>query len=524
MSRNQASEIPTRKIRAMKISGLLAHHARYAPRHTALVFEEQRLTFSDLDARVNQLANAMLDAGIGKGDRAVTVLPNCMELLEIYWACAKTGIVVVPLSPLLLPTGLGSLLGDAEPKIVFVSKTTLPLFHAATSIASNPPLCVLTDGEAGDGFGYADFVEGKAQASPSADVQPDDVYNIMYTSGTTGLPKGIIHTQRIRAHYGTLFANAWRLKSESVVLHTGAIIFNGAFVTLMPCLMQGATYVLHRQFDPVALIETVARERVTHTMLVPSQIIAVLNAPNFDPAKLASLEVLLSLGAPLAVVCKDALENFLPGRFHELYGLTEGFVTILDRHDALRKRGSVGVPPPFFDMRIMTENGCEAAPGEVGEIVGQGPILMPGYFRRADLTSEALQDGWLYTGDLGYVDEEGYLYLVDRKKDMIDSGGVKVYPRDVEEVIAANPAVLEAVVFGIPDPQWGETPVAAVILKTSEDMDPETLRTWINERVGARYQKVSRVLIVDSFPRNAAGKILKRELREPFWEGHVTSI
>lgn len=508
----------------MKICGLLAHHARYAPGHTSVVFEGRRLTYAELDARVNRLANAMLDAGLGKGDRVVTVLPNCMELLEVYWACAKTGIVVVPLSPLLLPAGLASLLGDAEPRIVFACQATLPLFQVATAIFPGSALCVLTDGDAGDRCGYTAFVAGKAHSSPPADIQPDDVYNIMYTSGTTGLPKGIIHTQRIRAHYATLFANAWRLSPESVVLHTGAIIFNGAFVTLMPCLMQGATYVLHRQFDPVSLIDTVARERVTHTMLVPSQIIAVLNAPNFDPAKLASLEVLLSLGAPLPVVCKDALESFLPGRFHELYGLTEGFVTILDRRDALRKRGSVGVPPPFFEMRIMTENGGEAAPRVVGEILGRGPILMPGYYRRPDLTSEALRDGWLYTGDLGYVDEDGYLYLVDRKKDMIDSGGVKVYPRDVEEVISAHSAVLEAVVFGIPDPKWGEAPIAAVTVKSGESIDPETLKAWINERVGARYQRVSRVMIVDSFPRNAAGKILKRELREPFWEGRSTRV
>ncbi|MCX7173064.1 MAG: AMP-binding protein [Proteobacteria bacterium] len=506
----------------MDIAGLLSQHAKYTPGNLALVFEHQRLTYAELEARVNRLAHAMLDAGIGKGDRAVTVLPNCMELLEVYWACAKTGIVVVPLSPLLLATGLASLLGDAEPRIVFACKATLPLLHATATLTSGSALCVLTDGAAEDG--YAEFVEGKSPSSPPADVLPDDVYNIMYTSGTTGMPKGIIHTQRIRAHYCTLFANAWRLKPESVVLHTGAIIFNGAFVTLMPCLMQGATYVLHRQFDPVALIETVARERVTHTMLVPSQIIAVLNAPNFDAAKLASLEVLLSLGAPLPVVYKDVLENCLPGRFHELYGLTEGFVTILDRRDAIRKRGSVGVPPPFFEMRIMAENGSEAATGEVGEIVGRGPILMPGYYRRPDLTSEALQDGWLYTGDLGHVDAEGYLYLVDRKKDMIDSGGVKVYPRDVEEVISAHPAVLEAVVFGIPDTKWGETPVAAVMLKTSAALDPETLKAWINERVGARYQKVSRVMIVDAFPRNAAGKILKRELRAPFWEGHAANV
>ena len=251
---------------------------------------------------------------------------------------------------------------------------------------------------------------------------------------------------------------------------------------------------------------------------VPSQIVALLNAPNFDPARLQSLEMLLSLGAPLSVAHKDILEAALPGRFYELYGLTEDFVTILDRDDAQRKRGTVGVPPPFFDMKIVREDGKTAAVGEIGEIVGRGPILMPGYYRRDDLTAEAIRDGWLYTGDLGFVDKDGYLSLVDRKKDMIDSGGVKVYPRDIEEIIVQHPAVLEAVVFGIPDEKWGETPAAVVTLKAGQHIDADALREWTNTRVGARYQRLSTLDFLDQFPRNAAGKILKRELREPYWE------
>jgi acyl-CoA synthetase (AMP-forming)/AMP-acid ligase II len=214
----------------------------------------------------------------------------------------------------------------------------------------------------------------------------------------------------------------------------------------------------------------------------------------------------------------------LPNRFYELYGLTEGFVTILDRADAQRKAGSVGVPPPFYALRIVGEDGHELSAGEVGEIVGRGPITMSGYYGRPDLTAQALRDGWLYTGDLGYVDEDGFLYLVDRIKDMIDSGGIKVYPKDVEEIAACHPAVRDVAVFGIPHDKWGETPVAAVVLRASASIGAEELKEWINARVAAKYQRVERVLVMDDFPRNAAGKTLKRELRAPYWEGRPQKI
>jgi acyl-CoA synthetase (AMP-forming)/AMP-acid ligase II len=242
----------------------------------------------------------------------------------------------------------------------------------------------------------------------------------------------------------------------------------------MPAMYLGATYVLQRQFDAKTFIRTVERERVTHVILVPSQIIALLNASDFSPKALESLEMVCSLGAPLHGEHKERLNRELPRRFYELYGLTEGFVTILDKNDYAAKPGSVGSPPPFFEMRILDDQGREVPVGQVGEIAGRGPILMAGYHKRPDLTTETVVDGWLRSGDLGYVDPDGFLYLVDRKKDMIISGGVNVYPKDIEEVAAKHHAVREAAVFGAPSEKWGETPVRSLL---SGPPPPESSRS-----------------------------------------------
>jgi long-chain acyl-CoA synthetase len=521
--------------RSLVMGSLPARHARYRPRHTAVIVGAQRagereirLTWREFDAYVNRWANALTALGVGRGDRVATVLANSLELLATYWACAKLGAAAVPLSPLLTATGLGSLLADAPPKVVLASSDQLAMLDHVRERIRPAPAWVLIDAAADDeAAGYRSFGTLSAEAStaaPGARVEAGDLLTLMYTSGTTGLPKGIQHTHFIRAMYATTMANAWRMAPESVVLHTGAIVFNGAMVTMFSCFMLGATYVLHRAFDAEAFIATVERERVTHTMLVPSQIIAILNAKGFDPARLASLQMVLSLGAPLLKEHKDRLNALLPRRFYELYGLTEGFVTILDRDDAERKVGSVGVPPPFYEMKIVADDGCEVPAGTVGEIVGRGPITMPGYYNRDEQTAQALRDGWLYSGDLGYVDEDGFLFLVDRKKDMIDTGGMKVYPKDLEEIAAHHPAILEVAVFGIPHDKWGETPCAAVVLREKGCASCDELKEWINARVAAKYQRLDRVIVMEEFPRNAAGKTLKRELRAPFWAGREAKI
>ena len=505
----------------MHIGSLLPRHARYRGEHNAFVMGEQRLNFRELNSRVNLVANALLLAGIRKGQKMATVLPNCEELMLLYWAAAKTGIVIVPASPLLQDSGLATLLNDSDTVIVFAHVSFIKMIE---NMQDNLPkikkerwILVGETNDSGVFTRWTDFISGiSSEEPPDANLVDDDVYNIMYSSGTTGAPKGIVHTHYVRANYCTQFASAWRMSPESVVLHAGAIVFNGAMLSLMPWMYLGATYILHQKFDPAEVLKTIDQEKVTHIVMVPSQIVALLNYPDFDPKRLSSLEMLQSVGAPLLLEYKQYLNESLPGIFYELYGVTEGFFSILDKVDAVRKIGSVGSVPAFIDLIILNENGEECKPNEVGEICGKSAMMMQGYYNSTFLTEKTIVNNWVHSGDLGYMDEDGYLFLVDRVKDMIISGGVNVFPKDIEEVIIKHPEVAEVAVFGSPDGRWGETPVAAVICHADYTVSAETLKVWTNQRVDAKFQKVKEVIILDSFPRNVAGKTLKREMREAY--------
>lgn len=504
----------------MNIGSLPALHARYRGDHLAVVFGDERLTYRTFNERINRLANAMLAAGVSKGTHIATILPNCIELLELYWAAAKIGAVVVPSSTLLQEAGLRTLLNNSDTEMVF---STPAFADTLSNVRTDVPKIrddrwVLVGDSVAAGFiRYQTFVSGASlDEPPDPGIKPGDPYNIVYSSGTTGEPKGIVHTHEVRAWYCSIFSSAWRMTPESIVMHAGSIVFNGSFLTLMPWMFVGCTYVLLPHFEANTVLDVIAQERITHTIMVPSQIISLMNAERFNPAELQSLEMIQTLGAPLHLEHKQRLIDALPGRFYELYGLTEGFMTILDKTDAAAKMASVGCPARFNECKIIDDDGNTLPPNTPGEICGRGPMMTPGYYKRPDLTEDAIRDGWLHTGDVGYLDEDGYLYLVDRKKEMIISGGVNVYPRDIEEIAVSHPDVIEAAVFGVPDDKWGETPVGAVVLIENTTSSPKDIQSWVNERVEAKFQRLNDLIVLDDFPRNVAGKTLKRDIKASY--------
>ncbi len=500
----------------LTIQHWLKRHATYRANHIAFICGDAKLTYSELHKEVTQLVNAFLANGITKGDKVATILSNSKEIYETYWACAAMGAVCVPVSPLMRGEGLKSLLKNSDTKLLI---TTLEYSESIPDdFKRDVNFCWVIDPTPSKDF--TSYHEKKAEFSETVitteELLGEDPYNIIYSSGTTGLPKGIVISHAVRALYGSLFSNAFRITPESVVLHSGGIIFNGAFLTLMPTMFLGCTYILHDHFDSEMVIETIQKEKVTHTILVPSQIISCLQNNNFNIQNLSSLEYVLSVGAPLLQEHKEEIEKRLSGIFYELYGLTEGFMTVLDKNDFSKKTGSVGFPPAFMEMKIVDAGDKELPIGHIGEIIGKGPLLMTEYYKKPEQTKEALKDGWLYTGDLGYVDEDGFLFLTGRKKDMIISGGVNVYPGDIEEIIIRHPAVKDVTVFGIPHKDWGETPIAAIVVQEKNIVSSLEIQKWINDNLEARFQKVSAVFFIDNLPRNVAGKILKRELRENY--------
>ena len=509
----------------VSLTDAIAGHARWSAAKTALVCGEQRLSWGELNREINRVANGLLHAGLRKGDKVGVLMANGIPMIEVMLGVLKAGGVVVPLSPLITGTSLALMLNDSNARFMFAES---PFAAGVSAIRRELSQLdrngFIVAGASASGWrSLALFKSGASDQEPSVRSALDDDFNIIYSSGTTGTPKGIVHTHYARMQFCHTLGIEMRFDASAIAILTTPLYANGTWMMLLPTLAVGGTVIVMPQFDPATFLRLVARERGTHSFMVPPQFAAILACPELAQTDTDSLRVLVSAGAPLTRALKQQLLARFGGTLMELYGLTEGVGTTLKAERVAAKLASVGTPVFGADIRILDDAGKQVNHGEPGEIVGYSSALMSGYHGQPDKTAEAMwrdEAGRLYlkTGDIGRLDEDGFLYILDRKKDMIISGGVNVFPSDIEEVLRGHPDVKDVTVIGIPDDKWGETPLALVVRQEGAAPPEDALKDWANERL-AKHQRVSAVEFRDTIPRvPPLGKVPKKDLRAPYWQ------
>jgi long-chain acyl-CoA synthetase len=501
------------------------HH--FATR-TAVVDGQARLTYAQLANRAHRLAAAMLGLGLAPGDRVAVVDKNSVRYLEIYFACAHAGLVIVPVNFRLAPGEVAQILTDAGARLVFMGSDFADLVEAAEADAGVDVIRVQTDGwPAPPVLRFEDIVDRAAPRTEPVETGPDDVMMIYYTSGTTGVPKGVCLTNA-SSHAGSLDGIiCLRVGPDDVWLHAAPLFHMATAMLIWPLAMVGGCQVV-THFDPPRTLELMARERITMSA-APMTLFAMLaDQYDLDRYDLGALRRLVYGGAPTPAGQVQYVQRAFGPKLSHVYAMTEcnGFATFLDAADHRfggtemeRKRtASAGLPAHFVDLKIVDDDDCELGPGKIGEIAVAGPKIMRGYWNRPEETARGLRNGWYYSGDIGYRDESGFVYIVDRKKDMIISGGENVYPIDVETVISKHDAVSEVAVIGIPHKKWGEAVVAIVVPRAGASVDADALITYCRNTL-AGYKVPKRVVFRDEpLPKTGPGKIAKRRLRAPYWE------
>jgi acyl-CoA synthetase (AMP-forming)/AMP-acid ligase II len=500
---------------------LIAQNGRWLADRPALIDGDIMLTWEEFATATARVANGLVMLGVRPRERVAVLMDSRVETVLTLFGIVRAGAVAVPLNVSVNDAAVASMCTDAGCVAVFASGSQCARIDALRSLgligARHFIGCDAPDG------GWCDFQAFIAEQNPTAptgSIAADDECNLIYSSGTTALPKGIIHTHACRMHWAYDAALALRYRSGCRTLLPLGLFSNISWVTMLSTILVGGTLVLLRAFGARETLTVIESERITHGAFVPVQIERLLALPERRAFCTQSLETLMCCGSPLRAEVKRGFAREFECQLIELYGLTEGLMTILEPEELERKIHSVGKPVLGADIRILGEDDREVAPGETGEIVGRGRLVMAGYQAREEANREttwvdSAGAQWLRTGDLGRLDEEGFLYVVDRKKDMIISGGQNIYPTDIEVVMREHPAVAEAAVIAVPSERWGETPLAVVVLHTGRAATQAELLAWTNARVG-KQQRISGVVWRESLPRNANGKILKRELRQEY--------
>ncbi|MEK7448490.1 MAG: AMP-binding protein, partial [Planctomycetota bacterium] len=491
----------------------------------ALEDASRKFTYSELNKRVNKLSHALLSLGLQKGDKISCLLENCLEIVELYLACAKTGIVLNPINFRLTAQEVTYIADNADSQAFFVHEEFIPLI---TPIKTNLPkiknyIVVGQDCHSD----YEKFLQPAGEAEPTCSVLPEDTWVLLYTSGTTGKPKGVVRSHESYLAFYLINAVDFGFTEQDICLnimplcHVNSTFFSFIFPYL------GGTVYIHpaRKFDPVEILEIIEREKITFISLIPTHYSLMLGVPPAQSKKydISSLKKLLCSSAPARGEIKKRIMEFFRGvQLYEGYGSTEaGIVTVLKPPEQLTKLGSIGRESCGTDyVKLLNENGQEVPVGTVGEIYSRSPMLFTEYYKLPEKTKSSFRGEWFSAGDLGKKDEDGYYYMVDRKDNMIITGGEHVYPSEVEEIVAKHPAVFDVAVIGVPDEKWCEAVKAVVIVKNGQTATAEEMIEFCRDKMtGYKKPKSIDFIQASEMPRTASGKILHRELRKRY-ESH----
>ncbi len=519
--------------RFSRMADMIRHHASERGDKVALIFEGRETRYRQLDDTASRIANAIIADGVQPQGRVAILAKNTDAFFELYYGACKAGAVLVPVNFRLAPPEVAFVVNDAQADLLFVGPDFYELVEGIrndlTTVKKIVALPDLDGNSHGVWTGYDDWHGAHDAADPRRDGAPHETCIQVYSSGTTGHPKGVEITHD---NFMTLFAVAiedwgnWRVDDVSMVAMP---LFHVAgnewgFVGFY----MGATNVLMADVDPAAILRTIPEYGITKTLFVPAVILFLLQTPGCRETDFSSLESVLYGASPIPLpVLQEAVE-VIGCDFAQVYGLTEtsGAVTYLppEDHDGGERMKSCGKPMRSAEIRVVDDNGDDCPPGTVGEIIVAGGQIMKGYWNLPEESAKAIRGEWFHSGDAGYFDEDGYLYIHDRLKDMIVSGGENIYPAEVESAMAAHPDVADIGVIGIPDDKWGETVLAIIVAKDPSSPPSEAaLDAFARERL-AGYKVPRRYAFTDALPRNPSGKILKRELRKPYWEGQERQV
>lgn len=504
------------------LAGWLTKRVRQTPNRPLLTFEGQTWTYAEFAERSARVADVLRSGGVVAGDRVAYLAFNHHTFLECMFGCARIGAIFVPLNFRLTGPELAFMLDDADVSTMIAGPEHRSILDAVRGEVPVQRWIGVEGTTGGDGAEWEDYevlLEAATPVEEIAQIDPAETALIMYTSGTTGRPKGamLTHENIWWNNVGTMMTGEYT-DAEVTLVMAPLFHIGGLNVTTLVVMQRGGHVILHRHFEPDAALAAIEEHRVTSLFGVPAMFLFMSHADGFETADLSSINITICGGAPVPEPLQKRYKG-LGVPFQQGYGLTETSpsLTVLAKEFGQAKLGSAGQPVFFMEMKLIDDDGATVTePFAKGEICAKGPNIMKGYWNRPDATADAIDpDGWFHTGDAGYVDEDGFYYVVDRVKDMVISGGENVYPAEVEDIVSAHPSIAEVAVIGTPSEQWGEAVTAVVALVENETLTLEALREFAGASL-ARYKLPSRLEIVEEIPHNASGKMLKRELRLQF--------